>query len=82
MAPLRLPCRAGSPSNQAMSGGRYDSSLGTLTRKFLQLLQSAPEGVLDLNGAADCLKVGGWLDGCASPGIAGAEGRSLCIKPH
>lgn len=30
---------------------RYDSSLGLLTKKFVSLIQSAPEGILDLNGA-------------------------------
>jgi len=28
---------------------RYDSSLGLLTKKFVSLIQSAPEGILDLN---------------------------------
>ena len=36
---------------------RYDSSLGLLTKKFVQLIQSAPEGVLDLNAAATSLNV-------------------------
>lgn len=36
---------------------RYDSSLGLLTKKFVQLIQSAPEGVLDLNQAATSLNV-------------------------
>lgn len=36
---------------------RYDSSLGLLTKKFVQLIQSAPEGVLDLNAAANSLNV-------------------------
>jgi transcription factor E2F3 len=36
---------------------RYDSSLGLLTKKFVQLIQSAPEGVLDLNSAATQLNV-------------------------
>ena len=27
---------------------RYDSSLGLLTKKFVSLIQNAPEGVLDL----------------------------------
>ncbi|XP_020573385.1 transcription factor E2FA-like isoform X2 [Phalaenopsis equestris] len=36
---------------------RFDSSLGLLTRKVLNLLKSAHDGVLDLNKAADTLKV-------------------------
>jgi transcription factor E2F3 len=36
---------------------RYDSSLGLLTKKFVSLIQSAPEGVLDLNQAATMLGV-------------------------
>ena len=36
---------------------RYDSSLGLLTKKFVALIQNAPEGVLDLNQAASLLGV-------------------------
>ncbi|WOK97330.1 transcription factor E2FB [Canna indica] len=36
---------------------RYDSSLGLLTKKFINLLKHAPDGVLDLNKAAEILKV-------------------------
>lgn len=36
---------------------RYDSSLGLLTKKFIQLLDGAPDGVLDLNKAAEALQV-------------------------
>ena len=36
---------------------RYDSSLGLLTKKFVQLIQNAPDGVLDLNQAAQILGV-------------------------
>ena len=36
---------------------RYDSSLGLLTKKFVGLVESAPDGVLDLNKAADALQV-------------------------
>jgi len=36
---------------------RYDSSLGLLTKKFVALIQGAPEGVLDLNQAATALGV-------------------------
>jgi transcription factor E2F3 len=36
---------------------RYDSSLGLLTKKFVALIQGAPEGVLDLNQAATLLGV-------------------------
>lgn len=43
------------------SGGertsRYDSSLGLLTKKFVQLLTEAPDGILDLNVAANALGV-------------------------
>eukprot|EP00698_Gefionella_okellyi_P020080 TRINITY_DN6260_c0_g1_i1.p1 TRINITY_DN6260_c0_g1~~TRINITY_DN6260_c0_g1_i1.p1 ORF type:complete len:193 (+),score=16.16 TRINITY_DN6260_c0_g1_i1:27-605(+) len=47
----------GRPSPAASSGGRYDSSLGLLTQKFVSQLRSAPEGILDLNAAADNLGV-------------------------
>ena len=40
------------------SGGcRYDSSLGLLTKKFVALVDAAPDGVLDLNRAAEALCV-------------------------
>jgi len=35
-----------------LNGARFDSSLGILTRKFVDLLKSAPDGNLDLNDAA------------------------------
>jgi hypothetical protein len=38
-------------------GCRYDSSLGMLTKKFLNLINKADDGVLDLNHAADMLQV-------------------------
>ncbi|XP_072854780.2 transcription factor E2F3 isoform X1 [Pogona vitticeps] len=36
---------------------RYDTSLGLLTKKFIQLLSQSPDGVVDLNKAAEILKV-------------------------
>lgn len=36
---------------------RYDTSLGLLTKKFIQLLSQSSDGVVDLNRAADVLKV-------------------------
>mmetsp|Transcript_5428 Transcript_5428/g.16603 ORF Transcript_5428/g.16603 Transcript_5428/m.16603 type:complete len:296 (+) Transcript_5428:547-1434(+) len=36
---------------------RYDSSLGLLTKKFVTLIQTAPDGSLDLNQAATQLNV-------------------------
>lgn len=36
---------------------RYDSSLGLLTTKFVKLLRDSSDGVLDLNKAAETLKV-------------------------
>ncbi|XP_054251189.1 transcription factor E2F2 [Indicator indicator] len=36
---------------------RYHTSLGLLTKKFLRLLSDSPEGVVDLNGAAEVLGV-------------------------
>lgn len=35
---------------------RFDSSLGLLTKKFVALVESAPDGVLDLNKAAESLQ--------------------------
>ncbi|EFJ50317.1 E2F transcription factor family [Volvox carteri f. nagariensis] len=39
------------------SGCRHDCSLGMLTKKFLTLIDNATDGVLDLNKAAETLKV-------------------------
>ncbi|KGN62670.1 transcription factor E2FC [Cucumis sativus] len=39
------------------TNGRYDSSLGFLTKKFIRLVQEAEDGTLDLNKTADVLKV-------------------------
>lgn len=48
----------GSGSSPAFSTGcRYDSSLGMLTKKFLNLIEQSGDGILDLNRAADTLKV-------------------------
>ncbi|XP_051217042.1 transcription factor E2FA [Lolium perenne] len=50
---------AGSPLNPSTPAGtcRYDSSLGLLTKKFINLLKTAEGGVLDLNNAAETLEV-------------------------
>ncbi|KMZ64211.1 Transcription factor (E2F) [Zostera marina] len=49
----------GTSVNGLISSGscRYDSSLGLLTKKFIDLLQRAEDGTLDLNRAADILQV-------------------------
>ncbi|KAG9147970.1 hypothetical protein Leryth_003558 [Lithospermum erythrorhizon] len=49
----------GSPSALFTPGGpcRYDSSLGLLTKKFVNLIKHAEGGVLDLNKAVDTLEV-------------------------
>uniref|UniRef100_A0A8C7IWH3 E2F/DP family winged-helix DNA-binding domain-containing protein n=1 Tax=Oncorhynchus kisutch TaxID=8019 RepID=A0A8C7IWH3_ONCKI len=36
---------------------RYDTSLGLLTKKFVELLGQSSDGVIDLNQAAEVLKV-------------------------
>ncbi|CAA2969350.1 transcription factor E2FB isoform X1 [Olea europaea subsp. europaea] len=40
-----------------VGASRYDSSLGLLTRKFINLIKHAEDGILDLNKAADRLEV-------------------------
>ncbi|XP_057953369.1 transcription factor E2FB-like [Malania oleifera] len=50
----------GSPlGNNATAVGpcRYDSSLGLLTKKFINLIKHAEDGILDLNKAAETLEV-------------------------
>ncbi|XP_062204716.1 transcription factor E2FA-like isoform X1 [Phragmites australis] len=55
----QTPLCFGSPGNPAtpVGGCRYDSSLGLLTKKFLNLLKGAPGGIVDLNNAAETLEV-------------------------
>ncbi|KAI5318884.1 hypothetical protein L3X38_038592 [Prunus dulcis] len=49
---------AGSPSPLTPAGScRYDSSLGLLTKKFINLIKHAEDGILDLNKAAETLEV-------------------------
>ncbi|KAF8647691.1 hypothetical protein HU200_065330 [Digitaria exilis] len=45
------------PSLHSTNHCRYDSSLSLLTKKFLNLLQGAENGTLDLNKAAETLEV-------------------------
>ncbi|XP_074582955.1 transcription factor E2FB-like isoform X2 [Curcuma longa] len=55
-----LPNAAGSPLCNALSpvgSCRYDSSLGLLTKRFINLLKHAQDGTLDLNKAAETLEV-------------------------
>ncbi|URE45014.1 hypothetical protein MUK42_14657 [Musa troglodytarum] len=40
-----------------VGNSRYDSSLGLLTKKFINLLRHAQDGILDLNKATEILKV-------------------------
>ncbi|KAK1563745.1 hypothetical protein Q3G72_032116 [Acer saccharum] len=48
----------GSPSTLTPAGScRYDSSLGLLTKKFINLIKHAEDGMLDLNKAAETLEV-------------------------
>nr|QYW07149.1 transcription factor E2FA [Dimocarpus longan] len=49
---------AGSPITLTPAGScRYDSSLGLLTKKFINLIKHAEDGILDLNKAAETLEV-------------------------
>ena len=55
-------CAADLVTNGPVTGGtggncRYDSSLGLLTKKFVSLVEGAPDGILDLNNAATSLQV-------------------------
>lgn len=47
----------GSSSGKKVERTRYDTSLGLLTKKFVQLLESSPNGVVDLNVASIQLDV-------------------------
>lgn len=50
---------AGATTGETCSGAltRFDSSLGLLTRRFVDLIQASPGGTLDLNAAAKKLDV-------------------------
>ncbi|RAL44636.1 unnamed protein product [Cuscuta campestris] len=48
---------AGCPSPLTPANCRYDNSLGLLTKKFINLIKDAEDGVIDLNKAADSLEV-------------------------
>ncbi|KAK9062434.1 hypothetical protein SSX86_019620 [Deinandra increscens subsp. villosa] len=57
-APQTPLSNSGSPSPLTPAGNcRYDSSLGLLTKKFINLITHAEDGILDLNNAADTLEV-------------------------
>jgi len=45
------------PSLSSLNHCRYDNSLSLLTKKFINLLQGAEDGTLDLNKAAETLEV-------------------------
>ncbi|KAL3828607.1 hypothetical protein ACJIZ3_017409 [Penstemon smallii] len=47
----------GSPGGNLIGPCRYDSSLGLLTKKFINLIKHSEDGILDLNKAADTLEV-------------------------
>ncbi|XP_077516973.1 transcription factor E2F3-like isoform X1 [Amblyomma americanum] len=54
----RLASSAGSSHQKSRSErNRYDTSLGLLTKKFVQLLKGASDGVVDLNRASEQLGV-------------------------
>ena len=56
--PLSLHAHAPPPSGSPHSTERRtETSLGTLTKKFCDLLHASPDGVLDLNEAAETLQV-------------------------
>ncbi|XP_038986661.1 transcription factor E2FB-like [Phoenix dactylifera] len=58
--PLTPLSNAASPSSNPLTPVgtcRYDSSLGLLTKKFINLLKHAQDGILDLNKAAETLEV-------------------------
>ncbi|KAM6053526.1 transcription factor E2F1 [Chlamydotis macqueenii] len=51
----RNPAKAGAKSPGEKS--RYETSLNLTTKRFLELLSQSPDGVVDLNWAAEVLKV-------------------------
>ncbi|XP_063699625.1 transcription factor E2f1 [Culicoides brevitarsis] len=51
------PASASGGKKRYSEGTRYDTSLGLLTKKFVDLLQGSQNGVVDLNVASSTLKV-------------------------
>ncbi|CAI5732698.1 unnamed protein product [Hyaloperonospora brassicae] len=54
---LQSPSPHARPGSKPSSASRYDNSLGLLTKRFVELIQSAPSKDLDLNTAAESLGV-------------------------
>lgn len=50
-------CRPAASPEKSTTGNRNDSSLGMLTRKFMDLLNASTDATIDLNNAAEALKV-------------------------
>ncbi len=46
----------------SLTGGRHEKSLGLLTAKFVDLLQNAEGGVLDLKKVCVCVRGSRWLE--------------------
>lgn len=60
VVPLKQEFKSPPPKRQkkqSLRKPRYDTSLSLLTKKFSQLLQSSPNGVVDLNKASADLQV-------------------------
>jgi hypothetical protein len=76
----QLPFADPSPGNGA--GCRFDSSLGMLTKKFIALVEQSPDGMLDLNKAAETLQVQrssvAVQDAIASDGLVRLSGHRAC----
>jgi hypothetical protein len=53
----RAAAGGGTPTTSTPGASRYDSSLGLLTKKFVQLLKETPTNTVDLNNAATALSV-------------------------
>ncbi|XP_067904696.1 transcription factor E2F1-like isoform X2 [Heterodontus francisci] len=57
---MESPKGKGKPSGRGLKSvekTRYDTSLSLITKRFIQLLAQSPDGVLDLNWAAQALEV-------------------------
>ncbi|CAD6256869.1 unnamed protein product [Miscanthus lutarioriparius] len=64
------------PSLSSLSHCRYDNSLSLLTKKFINLLQGAEDGTLDLNKAAEtCL-----LTGQAQAQVGSGQAEAACRR--
>ena len=64
-------------------GGRHEKSLGLLTSKFVELLQNAEGGVLDLKKVATYMNLSPWtfVAGLFALRHSSSGSQTICLPP-